>query len=67
MDLIIRIKYDVIMIIINKFIKYIYFILQKIIIIIENIVYKILKVIVINYNMFNKIILNKNKIFIFKV
>ena len=55
------------MIIINRFIKYIYFILQKIITIVENIVYKILKVIIVNYNIFNKIILNKNKIFTFKI
>ena len=55
------------MIIINKFIKYIYFILQKIIITIENIVYKILEIIIINYNIFNEIISNKNKIFTFKI
>ena len=67
MDLIIKIKYNVIIIIINKFIKYIYFIPQKIIVIAENIAYKILKVIIANYNILNEIILNKNKIFIFKI
>ena len=66
-DLIIGIKYNIIIIIINKFIKYVYFILWKTIATIEDIVYKILKVIIINYNMPNEIILNKNKIFIFKI
>jgi len=35
--------------------------------IVKNIAYKILKIIIANYNIFNKIILNKNKIFIFKI
>jgi len=66
-NLIIEIKYNVIIVIINKFIKYIYFILWKITIMVKDVIYKILKVIIVNYDMFNKIILNKNKIFIFKV
>ena len=64
---IIKVKYNIIMIIINKFIKYIYFIPQKIIAIIKNIIYKILKVIIANYDMLNEIILDKNKIFTFKI
>ena len=55
------------MVIINNFIKYIYFIPQKIIATIKDIAYKIIKVIIANYNMLNKIILNKDKIFTFKV
>jgi len=55
------------MIIINKLIKYVYFILWKIIAIIKNVAYKILKVIIANYNMSNEIISNKDKIFIFKI
>jgi len=66
-DLITKIKYNAIIIIINKFTKYVYFILWKTIAIIENIIYKILKIIIVNHNMLNEIILNRNKIFTFKI
>ena len=66
-NLIIKMKCDAIIIITNKFIKYTYFILQKIIITTKNITYKILKIIIANYNMLDEIILNKDKIFIFKI
>jgi len=67
MNPIIKIEYNVIMIIINKLIKYAYFILWKTIATAKNIIYKILKIIITNYNIFDEIILNKNKIFTFKL
>ena len=34
---------------------------------IKNVIYKILEIIILNYNIFNKIILNRDKNFIFKI
>jgi len=64
---IISIKYNVILIIINKFIKYIYFLLWRIIVIAKNVVYKFIWIIIANYEIFDEIISNKNKFFILKV
>jgi hypothetical protein len=63
-DLIIGIKYDFILVIINKLTKYIYIILYLKVNIIENLVYIFLRIIVTNYNILEKIISDKNKFFI---
>jgi hypothetical protein len=63
-DLIIRIKYDSILIIINRLIKYIYIILYLKANIAEDLVYIFLRVIIANYNALKEIISDKNKFFI---
>jgi len=64
---IIGIEYDAIMVITNKLTKYAYFIPWKTTATAENIAYKILEVIVANYGMPDEIILDRDKIFTFKV
>ena len=59
-------KYNTILIINNRLIKLIYFILYKKIFNIEDLTYIFLKIIIIIYNLLNKIILNRNKLFILK-
>jgi hypothetical protein len=53
-DLIIRIKYDSILIIINRLIKYIYIILYLKANIAEDLVYIFLRIIITNYNILKK-------------
>ena len=66
-NLIIDIKYNVILIITNRLTKYIYFLLWKITILMENIVYKFIYIIIANHGVPNKIISNKNKFFTLKI
>jgi len=66
-DLIINIKYNIILIITNKFTKYIYFLPWKTITITKDIAYEFIRIIITNYKVFNEIILNKNKFFILKI
>ena len=66
-DLTISIKYNVILIITNKFIKYIYFLLWKITVTMKNVAYKFIRIIIANYEVPDEIILNKNKFFISKI
>jgi len=66
-DLIIRIEYDAIMVIIDKLTKYAYFIPWKTTTTAEDIAYKILEVIVANHSMLDEIILDRDKIFTSKV
>jgi len=59
-------NYNFILIIINRLIKYIYIILYLENSIAENLVYIFLKIIIINYKILKKIILDKDKFFISK-
>jgi hypothetical protein len=63
-DLITRIKYDFILVIIDRLIKYIYIILYLEASIIENLAYMFLRVIIVNYNALEEMILDRNKFFI---
>jgi hypothetical protein len=65
-DLITRIKYDFILVVIDRLIKYTYFIFYLKANIIEDLAYAFLRVIIINYSALEKIISNKNKLFILK-
>jgi hypothetical protein len=63
-DLITRIKYNSILVIIDRLTKYTYIILYLEASIIENLVYVFLRVVVINYSALEKMISDKNKFFI---
>jgi hypothetical protein len=63
-DLIIRIEYNFILVIIDRLIKYIYIILYLKANTIENLAYMFLRVIVINYSVLEEIISDRNKFFI---
>jgi hypothetical protein len=63
-DLITRIKYDFILVIIDKLIKYTYIILYLKASTAEDLVYAFLKVVVANYNILEEMISDKNKFFI---
>jgi hypothetical protein len=63
-DLITRIKYNFILVIIDKLIKYIYIILYLKASIIENLAYIFLRVIVANYSALEEMISDRNKFFI---
>jgi hypothetical protein len=59
-----RITYDLILIIINRLIKYIYFIFYKEELTIEELIYTFNRNIIINYGILKEIISNKDKLFI---
>jgi hypothetical protein len=63
-DLIIRIKYDFILVITDRLTKYIYIILYLEANIIEDLVYAFLRVVIINYNTLEEMISDRNKLFI---
>jgi hypothetical protein len=63
-DLIIKIEYDFILVITNRLTKYIYIILYLEANIIKNLAYIFLKIIVANYNTLEKMISDKDKLFI---
>jgi hypothetical protein len=63
-DLIIGIKYDSILVVMDRLTKYIYMILYLEASIVEDLVYMFLKVVVANYNTLEKMISDKNKFFI---
>jgi hypothetical protein len=63
-DLIIGIKYNFILVITDRLIKYIYIILYLEASIIENFAYIFLRVVVANYNALEKMISDRNKFFI---
>jgi hypothetical protein len=63
-DLITGVKYDSILVIINRLTKYIYIILYLEANIAEDLVYAFLRVIIANYNTLKNIFLDKNKFFI---
>jgi hypothetical protein len=63
-NLITRIEYDFILVIINRLTKYTYIILYLKASITENLAYIFLKVIIANYNALEEIISDKNKFFI---
>jgi hypothetical protein len=63
-DLIIRIKYNSILVITDKLTKYTYIILYLKISIIKNLVYIFLKVIIANYSTLEEMISDRNKFFI---
>jgi hypothetical protein len=63
-DLIIGIKYDSILVIMDKLIKYIYMILYLEANTAENLAYMFLRVVVANYNALEKMISDRNKFFI---
>jgi hypothetical protein len=65
-DLIIGIEYDFILVITDKLTKYTYFILYLEASIIEDLAYIFLRVVITNYNILEKMILDKNKFFISK-
>jgi hypothetical protein len=65
-DLIIGIKYNFILVIINKLTKYIYIILYLEASTVENLVYMFLRVIIANYSAPEEMISDKNKLFISK-
>jgi hypothetical protein len=63
-DLIIGIKYNFILIVIDKLTKYIYIILYLEASIAEDLVYMFLRVVIINHNALEEIISDRNKFFI---
>jgi hypothetical protein len=63
-DLITRIKYDFILVVIDRLIKYTYIILYLKASTAENLVYIFLRIIVTNYNILEKMISDRNKFFI---
>jgi hypothetical protein len=63
-DLIIGIKYDSILVVMDRLTKYIYIILYLEASIVEDLVYMFLKIVVANYNTLEKMISDKNKFFI---
>jgi hypothetical protein len=65
-DLITRIKYDFILVVINRLIKYIYIILYLKASIAKNLVYIFLRVVVTNYNALEEMISDRNKFFILR-
>lgn len=67
MKLLVLDKYDIIMVVIDKFIKYIYIILTIETINIKQIVNIIFKNMIINYRLLSKITLDYNKLFTLKI
>jgi hypothetical protein len=65
-DPITGIKYDSILVIMDKLTKYIYIILYLEVNIVENLAYIFLRVIVTNYNALEKMISDRNKLFILR-
>jgi hypothetical protein len=63
-DLITRIKYDFILVITDRLTKYIYIILYLEASIIENLAYTFLRIIVVSYNTLEKMISDRDKLFI---
>jgi hypothetical protein len=63
-DLITRVEYDFILVVTDRLTKYTYIILYLKASIIEDLVYMFLRVVVANYNALEKIISDKNKLFI---
>jgi hypothetical protein len=63
-DLIIKIKYDSILVVIDRLKKYTYMILYLKANIVENLAYTFLRVIVANYNALEEMISDRNKFFI---
>jgi hypothetical protein len=63
-DLIIRIKYNSILVVTDKLIKYTYIILYLEANIIKDLVYMFLRIIVANYNILEKMISDRDKLFI---
>jgi hypothetical protein len=63
-DPITRIKYDFILVITDRLIKYTYIILYLEASIVEDLVYTFLRVVVANYNALEEMISDKNKFFI---
>jgi hypothetical protein len=63
-DLVIRIKYDSILVVTDKLTKYTYIILYLEVNIIENLIYIFLRIIIANYNILEKMISDKDKFFI---
>ena len=61
-----KIKYDNILIITNRFTKYIYFKSYIITLTVEDITYTFLEIVYVNHEMLFDIISNRNKLFIFK-
>ena len=62
-ELILNIKYNIILIITDKLTKYIYMILYSKIYMAKNLAYIFLRIIIINYRVLNEIILNQDKFF----
>jgi hypothetical protein len=65
-DLIIGIKYDFILVILDKLTKYIYIILYLKASTAENLAYVFLRIVVANYNALEEMISDRNKFFISK-
>jgi hypothetical protein len=63
-DLIIRIKYDFILVVIDRLTKYTYIILYLKASTAEDLAYMFLRVVIANYSALEKIILDRNKFFI---
>jgi hypothetical protein len=63
-DLIIRVEYDFILVVIDKLTKYIYIILYLKTNIIEDLAYMFLRIIIANYNALEKMISDRDKFFI---
>jgi hypothetical protein len=63
-NLIIRIKYDFILVITDKLTKYIYMILYLEASIAEDLAYTFLRIIIANYNTLEEMISDRNKLFI---
>jgi hypothetical protein len=63
-DLIIRIEYDFILVVIDKLTKYTYIILYLKASIIEDLAYMFLRVVVVNYSVPEEIISDRDKLFI---
>jgi hypothetical protein len=63
-DLITRVEYDFILVIMDRLTKYIYIILYLEASIAEDLVYAFLRIIIANYNALEKMISDKNKLFI---
>jgi hypothetical protein len=63
-DLIIGVKYDSILVVTDRLIKYIYIILYLEASTVENLVYTFLRIIITNYNILEEMISDRNKFFI---
>ncbi len=64
-NLVTKNRYNLILIIINKFIKYLYIIIYKEKFIVEQLKYIILNRLIQYYNIFKELISNRDKLFIF--
>jgi hypothetical protein len=65
-DLIIGIEYDFILVVINRLIKYTYIILYLEASTAENLAYTFLKIVITNYSALEKMISDRNKLFILR-